>query len=150
MIEKLKEKDIKETAKIHNKGLRMQIPKGHSSLDKTIKNLKKVHVFVYKENKKIKGVILFKLKQKNKITINFICALTTRRGIGKKLIKKLVNFPVKEKIEFIYSNVSSKDERAMNFYKKCGFKIYKKCFLEKNFMLYKIKAKPEWVKKAIK
>ncbi len=63
---------------------------------------------------------------------------------------KLADFSIKEKIEFIYSNVSSKDKRVMNFYKNCGFKIYGRYFSGKTFVLYRIKAKPEWIKEALR
>ena len=150
MIEKLKQKDVKEVAKIYNKGLQMEIPRGYATLDETINHLRKVRTFVYKENQKIKGLISFKKKSKNKIQIDFICALVLRKGIGKELMIKLADFSIKEKIEFIYSNVSSKDKRVMNFYKNCGFKIYGRYFSGKTFVLYRIKAKPEWIKEALR
>ncbi len=150
MIEKLKQKDIIEAAKVYNKGLQMEIPKGYATLNETIKHLKEVRTFVYKENQKIKGLISFKEKSKGKIQMDFICVLVLRKGIGKKLMKKLADFAVKEKINFIYSNVSSKDKRVMNFYENCGFKIYGKYFSGKTFMLYRIKAKPNWIKDALR
>lgn len=150
MIEKLKQKDVKEAAKVYNKGLQMEIPKGYATLDETIKHLKEVRTFVYKENQKIKGLISFKQKEKNKIKIDFIYALILRKGIGKKLMKKLADFSIKNKIELVYSNVSSKDKRVMNFYENCGFKIYGKYFSGKNFMLYRLKAKPEWIKEVLR
>ncbi len=150
MIEKLKQKDVKEAAKVYNKGLQMEIPKGYATLDETIKHLKEVRTFVYKENQKIKGLISFKQKEKNKIKVDFICALVLRKGIAKRLMKKLADFSIKEKVLFIYSNVSSKDKRVMNFYENCGFKIYGKYFSGKTFMLYRIKAKPEWIKEALR
>ena len=67
MIEKLKQKDLKEAAIVYNKGLQMEIPKGYATLNETIKHLKEVHTFVYKEDKKIKGLISFKEKSRNKI-----------------------------------------------------------------------------------
>ena len=38
MIEKLKLKDVREAAKVYNKGLQMEIPKGYATLDETIKH----------------------------------------------------------------------------------------------------------------
>ena len=61
-----------------------------------------------------------------------------------------MDFATKEKIDFIYSTVSSKDKRVMKFYENCGFKTYGKYFLGKTFMLYRIKAKPEWIKDALR
>ncbi|MFH1917623.1 MAG: GNAT family N-acetyltransferase [Nanoarchaeota archaeon] len=150
MIEKLKQKDVREAAIVYNKGLQMEIPKGYSTLDETIKHLKEVRTFVYKENQKIKGLISFKEKSKDKIRIDFICALVLRKGIGKKLMKKLADFSIKENTDFIYSNVSSKDKKVMNFYENCGFKIYGRYFSGKTFMLYRIKAKPKWIKDALR
>ncbi|MBM3206737.1 MAG: GNAT family N-acetyltransferase [Candidatus Staskawiczbacteria bacterium] len=150
MIEKLKEEDVREAAIVYNRGLQMEIPKGYSTLDETIKHFKEVRTFVYKENQKIKGLISFKEKSKGKIKIDFICALILRKGIGKKLMMKLADFTIKENIDFVYSNVSSKDKRVMNFYENCGFKIYGRYFSGKTFMLYRIKAKPEWIKDALR
>ena len=150
MIEKLKLKDAKEAAKIYNKGLQIEIPKGDAALNETVKHLKEVHTFVYKQNQTIKGLISFIPQDENKIKIDFICVVISRKGIGKKLIKKLADFSIKRGIKFIYSNVSSKDQRAMSFYENLGFRKYGKHFVRKNFMLYRIRAKPEWIKKAIK
>ena len=150
MIERLKSKDIREAAKVYNKGLRMEIPKGFSTLNKTIKHLKEVETFVYKKNNKIKGLISFIFKNKNKIKIDFICALEQRKGIGTALMKRLTKFSIRKKIKFIYSNVSSQDKRTIKFYESCGFKRYGKYFADKNFMLFRIKAKPEWILEKIK
>lgn len=146
MIEKLKKKDIVEAAKVYNKGLRMEIPKGHNTLNYTKKYLKEIYCFVYKENNKILGLVSFKFKTKDKIQMDFICAIKLRKGIGKKLIIKLKEFAVNNKVKMIYSNVSSKDKRVLEFYKNCGFKTYSKYYANKSFMLYRIKSKPEWIK----
>jgi len=89
-IEKLKLNDLEETAKVYNKGLQMEMPKGYHTLNETLKHLKEVYTFVYKENQKIKGLISFELKKKNKIKIDFICTLNLRKGIGKNLMNKLL------------------------------------------------------------
>lgn len=65
-------------------------------------------------------------------------------------MNKLADFAIKNKIDLITSWVSSKDKRAMNFYKSCGFRKYAKYYMDKNFMLYRLRAKPEWVKEAVK
>lgn len=149
MIEELKSKDIEEAMKVYYKGLRMEIPRGNAKLNEIKKHLEEVHTFVYKEKQEIKGLISFRLKEKDKIKIDFICALILRKGIGKSLMKKLADYSIKEKIDFICSNVSSKDKRVMKFYEYCGFKVYERYFSRRNFMLYRIKAKPVWIKKAV-
>ena len=148
MIEKLKKKDIKETAKVYRKGLEMQIPKSDYPLEEIIKNLEKFQVYVYKDKQKIKGLLSFKV-QDNKIKIDFICSLKLRKGIGKKLIQRLAEFSVKNKIKTIYSNVSSKDKRVINFYKNCGFEIYGKPHINNKLKLYKIKSTPEKILKEL-
>jgi len=145
MIERLKKKDIKEAAKVYYKGLQMETPKGRTTFDKVVKHIKEVCLFVYKEKGKIKGLVSFTFEEKDKIKMDFICALELRKGIGKKLMKKLVEFAIKHKVRFIYSNVSSQDKRVIKFYESLGFKKYGRYFANKNFILYKIKAKPEWV-----
>lgn len=147
-IEKLKLKDLKEAAKVYYKGLQMEIPKGRQSLDNVINLLGKIHTFVYKENGKIRGLVTFELRG-NKIRMNFICAMVLRRGIGEKLMKKLVDFAMKNKVRFIYSSVSSKDKRVMIFYDKLGFKRYSSYSASRNFIIYRIKARPEDIRDAI-
>ncbi len=145
MIERLKKKDIKEAAKVYYKGLQMETPKGRATFDKIIKHLQEVSLFVYKEKGKIKGLVSFTFKEKDKIKMDFICTFELRKGIGKKLMKKLAEFAIRHKVEFIYSNVSSQDKRVIKFYESLGFKKYGRYFVNKNFMLYRIKAKPEWI-----
>lgn len=128
----------------------METPKGRATFDKVIKHLEEVSLFVYKEKRKIKGLISFTFKEKGKIKIDFICTLRLRKGIGKKLMKKLAEFAIKHNVKFIYSNVSSQDKRVIKFYESLGFKKYGKYFANKNFMLYRIKAKPEWIKETVK
>ena len=150
MIEKLKKEDINEAAKVYQKGLQMEIPKGYSSFEETIKKLKERKVFIYKENNKIKGLISFSPKPQGKIRIDFICVINLRKGIGKKLMKKLADFAIKNNINLIYTNMSFKDKRAMNFYKSCGFRKFGKYKSYQNLTLYRIKAKPELIKKQTK
>lgn len=148
MIERLKNKDIKEAAKVYCKGMQMETPKGRATFDKVIKHLEEVSLFVYKEKGKIKGLVSFTFKGKDKIKMDFICTLKLRKGIGRGLMKKLAGFAIKHKVEFIYSNVSSQDKRVIKFYESLGFKNYGRYFVNKSFMLYRVKAKPEWIKEA--
>lgn len=147
MIEKLKRKDVEEAARVYNKGLQMEIPSGYSTLNESINHLKKLNTFVYKERNKIRGLISFTSKNKDKIKIDFICAIKPRKGIGKKLINELADFSLKNNIQWIYTAMSSKDKRAMSFYKNCGFKKNGKYSSYQNLTLYRIRAKPEWIKK---
>ena len=148
MIKKLNKKDIKKAALVYQKGLSLEIPKGNMQLKECIERLKNIECFIYK-NKKIEGLISFELI-KSVIRLDFICSLKLRKGIGKKLMKKLADYALRKKIKFIYSNVSSKDKIALKFYKYCGFKKYGKYFANKNFLLYKIKASPSEILNSIK
>ena len=141
-IGKLKKKDIDEAVKVYLKGLSMEIPKGYSTKEDAKRKLNGINSFVYKEGGKILGLITFTLEYKKKIKINFICAIKPRKRIGKKLMKKLAKFAIKNKIKMIQSTMSSKDKRATNFYEKCGFRKYGKD-ISNNFVLYRIKVKPE-------
>lgn len=142
-LEKLKKKDIKEAAKVYQKGLSMEIPKGYCNLDKLIKVLdKEVLGYVYKIKNKIKGLVSFYFNGKDRIVIDFICALIQRKGIGTKLMKKLANLALKKKVRYIYSTVLTKDKKVMAFYKNCGFKKYKQYYAKKDFLLYGVKVKP--------
>ena len=148
MIEKLNKKDIRKAALVYKNGISLEIPKGNMQLKECIERLKNIECFVYK-NKKIEGLVSFELI-KPVIRLDFICSLKLRKGIGKKLIKKLADYALRKKIKLIYSNVSSKDKRALSFYKYLGFKKYGKYYANKNFLLYKIKASPSKILSSIK
>ena len=105
---------------------------------------------MYKEDKKIIGILSFAHKKGNKIRIEFIYSNKLRKGIGKKLIKKLANYALKNRIGFIYTSVSSNDERAINFYRNCGFKFNGKYHSYRNMILYRIKAMPKLIRDIIK
>lgn len=137
MIEKLKGKDIEETAKVYIKGLSMEKPKGYATLKETINNLKKLKCFIHKSKNKIDGLVTFK-KRGDKIIIDFICAIKLRKGIGKELMNKLIKYSIKNKINVLYSTVSSKDKRVLKFYDFFGFKKYGEYYKNK-LLLYKIK-----------
>lgn len=150
MIERVKDSDRKEAAQVYIKGLQMEIPKGYASFEETINHLKKVVTFVYKINRKIVGLITLAKRPDRDYKIDFICALKKREGIGTELIKKASAFCKKRKVKYLYSNVSAKDNRVLEFYRHAGFKKYGKYFATKNFMLFKIKAKPEWIETHLK
>lgn len=144
MIESLEKKDITQTAKVYNKCLSMEIPRGKSTLEETKKKLRKIGCLVYKEKGKIQGLITFK-KIKNSINLEFICSLKLRKGIGKSLMKELARIALNNKSGLIYSTVSTKDKRVMKFYNYCGFKKYGQyeSKIRKKFILNKIKASPK-------
>ena len=139
MIEKLKKKNIEKAAKVYIKGLSMEKPKGYATLKETINDLGKLNCFVHKSKGKINGLITFK-KIKNKAILNFICSLKLRRGIGKRLMKRVIKYSIKNNINYIYSRVSSKDKRVLKFYDSLGFKKYGEQN-KNNLLLYKIKLK---------
>ena len=139
MIEKLKKKDIRKAAIVYNKGLRMEIPRGKSTLKRTTTILsKEEECLVYKEGDKIIGLVTFEKKGKN-IKIRFICTLKLRKGIGKKLMICLARIAIKREIKYLFSNVSTKDKRVIKFYDYCGFKKYDSYEAERGFILNKIK-----------
>jgi hypothetical protein len=142
MIEKLNKRDLEEAAKIYIKGLSMEKPKGYATLKETISDLKKLNCFIHKTENKIDGLITFNIENKE-IIICFICAIKIRKGIGKKLMKRLAVYSLKNKIETIKCIVSSRDKRALGFYQSLGFKKYDKYFKRKNFLLYKIQINPK-------
>lgn len=151
MIEKLKKREVIEAAKVYSKGLSMEIPKGRCRLHKLITILdKEVECFVHKTNNKIDGLISFEFNGKSKIKVDFICALKLRKGIGKRLMKKLANYCLRRNIKSIYSNVSTKDKKVMSFYKYCGFKKYGQYYAGKDFLLNRVKATPTDIKMALK
>jgi len=117
-IEQLKKSDLTKAAKVYNKCLFMQNPPGKANLDETKKILSKIKCLVYKENRKIIGLITYK-ENKNKIALDFICSLKKRKGIASALLKKVI-----EEGKPIFSSVSTNDKRVLNFYKKFGFRKY--------------------------
>lgn len=138
MIGKVKEQDIITTARIYQRGLLMQNPPSKSNLEETLKNIRENKCFIYKEEKNIVGLILFK-KTKDSITLKFIHATKLRKGIASNLLKKVIAIAKKEKVETIYSSVSSIDKRVLKFYKKFGFTTYAKFYSKNKTPIYKIK-----------
>ena len=121
-IEKLQKKDIDEAAKVWDEGARMEKPPGEYRIRTIKKFLSKIPCFVHKSNGKIDGLIQFFkerygfLWRKQAVRMHFICALQPRKGIGKQLIKTLINYAESENINTIFSGVSTIDSRAMAFY----------------------------------
>ena len=144
MIEKLRKSDIPLAAKVYRKGLSMEIPKGDCKLSKSIDVItNETECYVYKKENKIYGLLSFYHKTKNKIAIDFICALKSRLGIGTNLMRMLAKYCIKHNIKYIYSNVSSRDDRVIKFYEACGFRKYSYYYATKKFLLYRVKAKPQ-------
>jgi len=103
--------------------------------------LKEFDTFICTESNKIIGLLTFTFKKDGNIDIVFICSMVLRKKIGTKLMHRLAKYTIANKINNIYSNVSSKDKRVMNFYDHCGFKRVGKYF-DTGLLLYKVKAKP--------
>ena len=80
---------------------------------------------IYREDKKTKGFILFSIeKDKKSIFLELIAVDkdTKHKGIGTILIKKLENFAIQNKIEYIHVGTQLNNLKAQNFYEKNGFK----------------------------
>lgn len=149
LIEKLKPIDMVTAAEVYQHGAIMQIPPSYFSIADIIDKLHKVHNLVYKKQNEIHGLISFISKGNNNIQITFICSIPQRIGIGKRLLFELATIAKQSNIAFIYSTVSFADTRAIDFYHHCGFRKYGQCTIDETFTLFKIKAKPEWIKTAL-
>ncbi len=80
-------------------------------------------IWVLKTDKKIVGYLIFReIKPEIEILRIGTKKEYRRKGAGTKLIKKLINFADKEKINKIFLEVKISNSQAYNFYKKLGFK----------------------------
>ncbi|QQG39022.1 MAG: GNAT family N-acetyltransferase [Candidatus Woesearchaeota archaeon] len=119
MIEELKLEDLYEAADVYLLGISFQIPPAYATLENIAEKLKKLKVFVYKEQ----GVIgLVSFSENKEINIDFICSLRFGEGIGGSLMRRVFRYAKQRKIKVIKADVSSIDERAQEFYHKIGFK----------------------------
>jgi len=147
-IEFLKSEEIDEAARVYVKGISMEIPPGRATLGSTRIILKKLYCFVHKADARIDGVVTFRHRDES-IDINFICALALRRGVGKALMERVADFGLDKNVDYIYSTVSSEDERVMKFYDYCGFKKYDEYFEKEGLLLHAVKAAPSEILDAI-
>jgi L-amino acid N-acyltransferase YncA len=138
MIEKLKESDLNEIVKIYIQGVQEQIPPGDIPIEKAQERFQKFQTFVYKEEDKILGLVLFDTLEKE-VELLFIYAVEPRKGIGRKLMDELINYAVENKRESIISTVSTIDDRVMKFYESCGFEKYGEYAFEDGFVVNEIR-----------
>ena len=112
--------------------------------DKFIVTLRNIHTvedldgFIAQEKQRNVGLITFRIIKKSLeiITIN---SLIPHKGVGQKLITKIVEFARKEKIIRIWLITTNDNIKAIDFYKKLGFVIRK---VHKNAIKYDRKLKP--------
>jgi ribosomal protein S18 acetylase RimI-like enzyme len=153
MIEELQAKDIKQVADVYVRGLAEQNPPGEKiSPEQAEEKLRHKSCLVYKTGGVIEGLLLFSISDPRTITIDFICSLKHRRGVGSELLRYLAEHSGKEGIKYIHSTVSTWDKRAMDFYKHCGFKKYGERLEEhggQDFLLDKVRAVPDEIVKAL-
>ncbi|MEM3272794.1 MAG: GNAT family N-acetyltransferase [Candidatus Micrarchaeaceae archaeon] len=121
----LRQNDLDEAAKVFQRCLHREVPKGHEPLLAIKNNLKRFTCFVYKENYRIRGLAWFRMKQ-NHVELLFICSNRLRRKIGSTLMLEVARYALQKHLTWIYSSVSSKDKAATNFYRSLGFKNYRK------------------------
>ena len=113
--------EFDETASVFSKGLMMEVPPGPAPKEVIYANLMKYKTMIHKNaDEKINGLLTF---EENEVAVSlfFLCALEQRKGIGRKLIMELAKYCTDSKRKIIYSNVSSIDEGAKEFYNRTGF-----------------------------
>ena len=122
MVEQLNEKDINQIMDIWlqvNKKTHNYISEKYweDNVEYVKKEILKTKVYVYKDNNEICGFIGL---VNTYIAGIFVKEKYQSKGIGKKLIKTCQSEYTK-----LTLNVYKKNERAIEFYKKAGFKIVK-------------------------
>ena len=122
-IERLRKSDMKVAIKLFQKGLSLEVPPGKIEASAIKKELESTICYVHKTGNELDGLVNFKLNNSQNIRLMFICTTKLRKGIGSKLVSKVVAFGVKNRARWIYSYVSLKDKRAVNFYHSLGFRI---------------------------
>lgn len=152
MIEELQPRDIKQAVDVYIQGLAKQNPPEESvPPEQAEEKLRRKSCLVYKTDGTIEGLLLFSSSDRS-VTIDFICSLKHREGVGSELIRYLAEHRGKADIKYIYSTVSTWDKRAMVFYKHCGFKKYGERLEDHNgqdFLLDKIRATPAEIIEAL-
>ena len=99
----------------------------YSQLLKEFRN-KFSRIWILKTEERIIGYLVFrKIEPEIEILRIGIKREYQRKGAGTELMKKLVSFASKEKINKIFLEVKVSNTQAYNFYKKLGFKkLYKR------------------------
>jgi len=132
-IRKVKNKDIREIAKLMLEEFRKLPFNEKATLNSVIKSLnfyfKIGKVYVSIVNKKISGIVIFKIEQYWKGPVIIIEDLAIKEefkkhGIGKMLMNKVESYARKSKIEAILFSTNRKSS-AVKFYKKHGYKVRK-------------------------
>lgn len=140
-IKKAIKKDIREIAKLMLEEFSKPPFKEKTTINSVIKSLnfylKIGKAYVAVVNKKIVGVIVFKVEQWWEGSVILIEDLAVKdnfkkQGVGKSLTDKVEDYGRKIKAKAIRFN-THKESSAVNFYKKHGYKINKNTlFMSKN------------------
>ncbi|MBR9701333.1 GNAT family N-acetyltransferase [Candidatus Pacearchaeota archaeon] len=81
------------------------------------------HSFIASENKKILGILRFKIIGGASYLSEFIVNKESRnKSVGKKLFEKFEKFSKEKNCHVIYLETTEKHKEAIKFYKKMGFK----------------------------
>ncbi len=138
VIGRLARKDIEAAVTLFQHGLSMEIPPGSMGRDAIRAELLKTVCLVHKTGTALDGIVNFRFNRSQNVTLMFVCSSRPGRGIGTGLLRSVAELGARNHAEWIYSGVSSMDERAMGFYHALGFRPYKKT----GHFGYYIRAKP--------
>jgi len=142
-IRKATKKDIREIAKLMIEEFSKFPFKEKTTINSAIKSLnfyfKIGKSFVAEEDKKIVGIVIFKVEQWWEGPVILIEDLAVKedfkkQGIGKKLIEKVEEYAKEIKAKSV-NLITHKKSSAVKFYTKQGYKIEKDTL----FMIKKIK-----------
>lgn len=95
---------------------------------------------IKKEDKNI-GLLAFYINKKTKISYLTLIAIKNEYqgyGFGKKLLEMYENISKKEKMDILKLEVFDKNIKAVNFYRKFGFKYFKRASKETSYMIKEI------------
>lgn len=123
MIEELKPEHFVEASQVYLEGLRNELPPGNSDVKSLIEKLKNVKGYVYLKDSKVVGIITYTFRDSD-IVLDFIASILPRQGIGRDLMKKLIEFGKENNLKNITARESTEDAKAMGFYKALGFEKY--------------------------
>jgi len=132
-IRKASKKDLKEIVKLMSSEFSKKPFNEKSNLSSVLKSLnfyfKLGEIYVVVLDKKIAGVLVFKLEQywEGKVLIIGDLAIEEsfkNKGVGTKLMNFVESYAKKNKIRRILFT-TNKQSKAVNFYKKIGYSIDK-------------------------
>ena len=141
VIERLARKDVEAAVTLFQHGLSMEIPPGSMSRDDIRQELLKTVCLVHKTRKVLDGIVNFRFNKSRNVKLMFVCSSRPGRSIGTGLLRSVAELGARNHAKWIYSGVSSEDDRAMGFYHDLGFRPYKKA----GRFGYYIRAKPNEV-----